>query len=1065
MAIDDINDNIDDGIDNLNQFGRETSFIIDAFTTLGEVIQRSMGEAISSANDMDDIGRSIANTYKKDILRNIKGVVSGLDTQLAIEQKIAEGADVTAEISKLQEQLEAKKLAIKARMNLLQNSGVALSDEEKAALQEQVQLQEQLISDLQTRNTENAKAAQEAKRASGATGAAVAGFDNILKSFDKSGNLSDRLDLGEASASAEEYAAGILASGGNVNSLGNQFRLLGKLGGGVFKQLLTAFKPIDLIVTGITLIIDAFVKLDESSAEFARNFGISYKQVLPIQKSFYEIAQDSNSIAVTTKGVGEAFVKINNRAGTFGKISEEILTTYADLSARTNLTEEALGNLTDTAILLGKDMEVVTGEIVGQIAALNVANGISINQREAIEETKDISAALFLSLNKNPKALAEAVFQAKQLGVSLQEAEKISSSLLEFQSSIEAELEAELLTGKQLNFEQARLLALQGKSVDAAAEVVKQLGTSADFTNMNVIEQEALAAAAGMTRDQLADSLRQQELIAKIGASNTQAAEAYRDILNQGGTEAEAIAAAQAAGYDELTDTLSVQQKFTMAVAKLQELFVGLAIPILEIAQPFMDLALNILPVIETILSPIVGLIQMIAPAMDEILAGFLIYKGILISINAIKAVGLARDTASLAMQTEGNTLAGVRSLLEGESLSLKLATYAATLRQIAAEKLSLATEKIRAAFANKNFFKDIGLLAVNAAKAVAGIPIVGPALAVAAAATAYALGKSYFSKGDDVFMPPEGESGYGDRTLLGPEGAIALNNKDTVIAGTNLFPTPEKKANDMVMAPEGEVQVQPNNANQSTIINNKTINNIITTPAGAAMENLKAPLTNAGEVTKENLSNTNITPPPSLSLVPQPQPNTTVPPPAVNTNITPPPSLSLVPQPQPNTTVLPPAVNTKPSPIVNTNITSPTPSPVTPQSPLNVTVPSFTANTPQSSIGNLEQIGTQFANIVKTLIQPPNLTTPSPLPIAQSTPNISPTSPVNENINIETSPPPTPIETRIETGGGTDTTGLEKQMAKAVQLLESLNNKEGNVLLDGTKVGTTLNIGSYKLQ
>ena len=1038
MAIDDINDNIDDGIDNLNQFGRETSFIIDAFTTLGEVIQRSMGEAISSANDMDDIGRSIANTYKKDILRNIKGVVSGLDTQLAIEQKIAEGADVTAEISKLQEQLEAKKLAIKARMNLLQNSGVALSDEEKAALQEQVQLQEQLISDLQTRNTENAKAAQEAKRASGATGAAVAGFDNILKSFDKSGNLSDRLDLGEASASAEEYAAGILASGGNVNSLGNQFRLLGKLGGGVFKQLLTAFKPIDLIVTGITLIIDAFVKLDESSAEFARNFGISYKQVLPIQKSFYEIAQDSNSIAVTTKGVGEAFVKINNRAGTFGKISEEILTTYADLSARTNLTEEALGNLTDTAILLGKDMEVVTGEIVGQIAALNVANGISINQREAIEETKDISAALFLSLNKNPKALAEAVFQAKQLGVSLQEAEKISSSLLEFQSSIEAELEAELLTGKQLNFEQARLLALQGKSVDAAAEVVKQLGTSADFTNMNVIEQEALAAAAGMTRDQLADSLRQQELIAKIGASNTQAAEAYRDILNQGGTEAEAIAAAQAAGYDELTDTLSVQQKFTMAVAKLQELFVGLAIPILEIAQPFMDLALNILPVIETILSPIVGLIQMIAPAMDEILAGFLIYKGLLISINAIKAVGLARDTASLAMQTEGNTLAGVRSLLEGESLSLKLATYAATLRQIAAEKLSLATEKIRAAFANKNFFKDIGLLAVNAAKAVAGIPIVGPALAVAAAATAYALGKSYFSKGDDVFMPPEGESGYGDRTLLGPEGAIALNNKDTVIAGTNLFPTPEKKANDMVMAPEGEVQVQPNNANQSTIINNKTINNIITTPAGAAMENLKAPLTNAGEVTKENLSNTNITPPPSLSLVPQPQPNTTV---------------------------LPPAVNTKPSPIVNTNITSPTPSPVTPQSPLNVTVPSFTANTPQSSIGNLEQIGTQFANIVKTLIQPPNLTTPSPLPIAQSTPNISPTSPVNENINIETSPPPTPIETRIETGGGTDTTGLEKQMAKAVQLLESLNNKEGNVLLDGTKVGTTLNIGSYKLQ
>jgi hypothetical protein len=37
--------------------------------------------------------------------------------------------------------------------------------------------------------------------------------------------------------------------------------------------------------------------------------------------------------------------------------------------------------------------------------------------------------------------------------------------------------------------------------------------------------------------------------------------------------------------------------------------------------------------------------------------------------------------------------------------------------------------------------------------------------------------------------MSPGGSSsGYGKRTLFGPEGAIQLNDKDTVIAGTNLF-------------------------------------------------------------------------------------------------------------------------------------------------------------------------------------------------------------------------------------------------------------------------------------
>ena len=43
--------------------------------------------------------------------------------------------------------------------------------------------------------------------------------------------------------------------------------------------------------------------------------------------------------------------------------------------------------------------------------------------------------------------------------------------------------------------------------------------------------------------------------------------------------------------------------------------------------------------------------------------------------------------------------------------------------------------------------------------------------------------------------------SGYGTRTLFGPEGAIALNNKDTVIAGTNLFP----KENDVVQPADSE--------------------------------------------------------------------------------------------------------------------------------------------------------------------------------------------------------------------------------------------------------------------
>jgi len=91
----------------------------------------------------------------------------------------------------------------------------------------------------------------------------------------------------------------------------------------------------------------------------------------------------------------------------------------------------------------------------------------------------------------------------------------------------------------------------------------------------------------------------------------------------------------------------------------------------------------------------------------------------------------------------------------------------------------------------------------MGAFKAMTAIPVVGPVLGAAAAASAVALGYSLM-KGNDIMSPGDGSSGYGKRTLFGPEGAIQLNNKDTVIAGTNLF----DKADDMVSAPKGAITV-----------------------------------------------------------------------------------------------------------------------------------------------------------------------------------------------------------------------------------------------------------------
>jgi hypothetical protein len=75
---------------------------------------------------------------------------------------------------------------------------------------------------------------------------------------------------------------------------------------------------------------------------------------------------------------------------------------------------------------------------------------------------------------------------------------------------------------------------------------------------------------------------------------------------------------------------------------------------------------------------------------------------------------------------------------------------------------------------------------------------LLGAGIAATVAAGIYSL-----AQGDDVLSPGGNSSGYGNRVLLAPEGAIQLNNKDNIIATTNPI-----NADDMMSAPKGTLSV-----------------------------------------------------------------------------------------------------------------------------------------------------------------------------------------------------------------------------------------------------------------
>ena len=83
-----IGDDVNKAREETKKLTEETGFLIDAFTSLGATITGAIDDAIQSAQGLDSTGKKIADTFSKDITRGLKGVVSSLDEQLAIQIKI-----------------------------------------------------------------------------------------------------------------------------------------------------------------------------------------------------------------------------------------------------------------------------------------------------------------------------------------------------------------------------------------------------------------------------------------------------------------------------------------------------------------------------------------------------------------------------------------------------------------------------------------------------------------------------------------------------------------------------------------------------------------------------------------------------------------------------------------------------------------------------------------------------------------------------------------------------------------------------------------------------------------
>jgi hypothetical protein len=606
-------------------------------------------------------------------LQNLKKKVAEKLNDLKLSQKL-----IADEISGLENKstLEANEVARLTKLRAAQNEiNSELSEQSvhinrfNAQLDEQIKLEEQINSKL------------------GLTGKLIKGISQVPL-------VGQFVDADKALKSMRDTAQD---GGGKIAALGAGFK---SIGGDIAKGIMD---PLFLV----TQLVKLFVDVDKQAGEFAKSQNISYKDSLKMREEYASMAASSGDTALNAKRLMETQSAIGASLGTNAKLNEADLKTFTKLREQAGFTNEELISIQKVSLVNGKTLEQNTSEILGGAKAYASRNKLVVNEKQVLREVSKASSALTLSLGGSLKAVSEAVVKAKQFGLTLEQTEKMSESLLNFEQSIESELSAELLTGKDLNFERARALALNGKTADAAAEIAAQVGSAADFGKMNVIQQDAIAKSIGLSREELAKSLVEREALTKIGFKDAEAAKAKYDKLRETMTAEEAAAELGDEQLAKQYEQQSNAEKFAQTMEHVKEIFVS-------IVDGPMGAILN-------------GLATMLQST--KVIYGI---TGLLAGIYAGKLVGgIVQTIGKIVAMTAANT--------------------------------------------------------ANAAAATAGATAVsfGAILPVILGAVGAVIGLIASFTADDMMSAPPG---YGKRTLLGPEGAIQLNDKDTVIAGTNLF-------------------------------------------------------------------------------------------------------------------------------------------------------------------------------------------------------------------------------------------------------------------------------------
>ena len=261
-----------------------------------------------------------------------------------------------------------------------------------------------------------------------------------------------------------------------------------------------------------------FKQIDKSATDLRMQFGLFRKDAEIIEKNIREIVIDLGEFGVKAEDVQKSMSAIGKTFNYIDVLDKSIVKDIVIMSKQMGISAESsamflkvIGGIKGESGIANKNMLSLAGA---------AANAYGVGLDVVMSDVANASDEARMFSGRNADEMVRAAAQARQMGTTLNNMASSAKGLLNFESSIGLELKASALFGKNINFNKARSLLLDGKIVEANKAILDE-AKKVNFAGLkNPLLQEAFAQAAGKTVTELNDMFEAESRITGALKSN-----------------------------------------------------------------------------------------------------------------------------------------------------------------------------------------------------------------------------------------------------------------------------------------------------------------------------------------------------------------------------------------------------------------------------------------------------------------------------------------------------------------------------------------------------------------